>query len=490
MLGQCTPGAGSGVAARPGRCAGCAPARSWSRSPSSCRSRRPANPGLIGKSLKQAAELALFERDNPTLQLIIKDDKGTPEGAKAAAEEAIKAGAALILGPLFAKSVPAVAPVARQAGIPVITFSNDRQVAGNGVYLLSFQPGPDVERVVSYAAQQGKRRFVALVPDDPFGKITEAAFKEAAGRSQVTLVAIDRYPASANGTLEPMRRIAEAIKAAEAQGAPIDALFLPGGQDNLEMVGRLLPQADIDTGKVKLIGTGGLDYPNAGRDPRLAGAWYPGPDPRGWSDFAQKYAKSYNQSPPRIASLAYDAVSMAIALSSGGEGRFTAAALTRASGFTGVDGAFRLLADGTTERSLAILEVQKFGTGVLDPRGAAAPAADAGGVRRRLFAGEEPVQRQLTLRARAAGPARAPRQAAARSRSARSGRPWRRAGGAARTTPAGRARSARRWRRAAGTRPPTAARRSRSRPSVSLSPISSASSACSAGLSGVISTAP
>ena len=83
----------------------------------------------------------MFERDNPSLQLIVKDDKGTPEGAKAAAEEAIKGGASSILGPLFAKSVAAVAPVARQADVPVIAFSNDRQVAGNGVYLLSFQPG-------------------------------------------------------------------------------------------------------------------------------------------------------------------------------------------------------------------------------------------------------------------------------------------------------------------------------------------------------------
>jgi len=339
--------------------------------------------GVIGKSLKQAAELALFERDNPSLQLIVKDDKGTPEGARIAAEEAIKGGARLILGPLFAKSATAVAPVARQAGVPVVAFSTDRQVAGNGVYLLSFQPGPDVERVVSYAAAQGKRRFVALVPEDPFGKIVEAAFKEAASRSQVTLVAIERYPASANGMLEPLRRIGEAIKAAEAEGSPVDALFLPGGQDNLEMIGRLLPQADIDTQKVKLIGTGGMDYPNAGRDPRLVGAWYPGPDPRGWSDFAQKYAKSYNQSPPRIASLAYDAVSMAIALSSGEGQRFTAAALTRASGFTGVDGAFRLLPDGTTERALAILEVQKFGTGAIDPatspRSLPSPAASGVG---------------------------------------------------------------------------------------------------------------
>ena len=112
-------------------------------------------PGVIGKSLKQAAELALFERDNPNLQLIVKDDKGTPEGAKAAAEDAVKGGAtARSLGPLFAKSVAAVAPVARQAGVPVIAFSNDRQVAGNGVYLLSFQPAPEVERVVAYAASR------------------------------------------------------------------------------------------------------------------------------------------------------------------------------------------------------------------------------------------------------------------------------------------------------------------------------------------------
>ncbi len=45
--------------------------------------------GLIGQSLKQAAELALFERDNPSVQLIVKDDKGTPEGARAAAEDAL-----------------------------------------------------------------------------------------------------------------------------------------------------------------------------------------------------------------------------------------------------------------------------------------------------------------------------------------------------------------------------------------------------------------
>src|SRR5262245_23726151 len=92
------------------------------------------HPGLIAKSLKQAAELALFERDNPNLQLLIKDDQGTPEGAKAAAEDVLNRGATLILGPLYAKSVAAVAPVARKAGVPVVAFSTDSTVTGQGGY--------------------------------------------------------------------------------------------------------------------------------------------------------------------------------------------------------------------------------------------------------------------------------------------------------------------------------------------------------------------
>jgi ABC-type branched-subunit amino acid transport system substrate-binding protein len=327
----------------------------------------PGHAGLIGKSLQQAAELALFERDNPSLQLIVKDDKGTPEGARLAADEAIKGGASLILGPLFAKSVSAVAPAARAANIPVVAFSNDRQVAGNGVYLLGFQPEPEVNRIVAYAGERGKKRFVALIPDDAFGKLAANSFKIAVGRSQGTIVAIETYPQSANGLLEPLRKISTLIAASQAD-APIDALFLPGAQENLELVGRLLPQAEIDTDKVKLIGTGGMDYPNAGRDARLVGAWFPGPDPSGWSDFVQTFAKSYGQSPPRIASLAYDGVNLAIALSAGAEAHhYSAATLTRASGFTGVDGVFRLLPDGTTERALAILEVGKFNNAVVTP---------------------------------------------------------------------------------------------------------------------------
>lgn len=337
-------------------------------------------PGVLGKAMKQAAELALFDRDSPNLQLLIKDDKGTPEGAAAAASDAIKDGASLILGPLFAKSVAAVAPIARQAQVPVVAFSNDRQVAGHGVYLLSFQPGPEIARVVAFATHEGKKRFAALIPDDAFGKVAAAAFKDAVQRSGGSLIALETYPASANGMLEPMRKVATLLRAAqESEGGQVDALFLPGGQDNLERIARLLPQAEIDTANVKVIGTGGMDY--AGHTPGLVGAWYPAPDPRGWEEFAQRFAKSYGQAPPRIASLAYDAVSLAIALaaSNGEAQRYTPAMLTRSGGFSGVDGAYRLLADGTAERALGVLEVQRTGAGIIDPPPALSAGAAVGG---------------------------------------------------------------------------------------------------------------
>ncbi|HWB45311.1 MAG TPA: penicillin-binding protein activator [Hyphomicrobiaceae bacterium] len=341
-------------------------------------------PGLIGKSLKQAAELALFERNNPNLQLVVKDDKGTPEGARAAAEEAIKSGAQLILGPLLAKSVTAAAAVARPANVPIVAFSTDRSVAGHGVYLLSFQPGPEVDRVVSYAARQGKKRFAVLVPQDAFGKLIEARFRAVAPGEGIEIVALETYSPSTNAIIEPVRKITAAIQAAEAQGAPVDALFIPGAQDNLAMIARLLTQAKIDPQRIKLIGTGGMDDPSLGRDPMLVGAWYPGTDARGWNDFSQKFAKSYGQPPPRIAALGYDAMNVAVALAQGADGQpYTAAALTRASGFTGIDGAFRLLPDGTMQRALAILEVQKSGSSIIEPapalQGGAAPAAASAG---------------------------------------------------------------------------------------------------------------
>jgi ABC-type branched-subunit amino acid transport system substrate-binding protein len=319
----------------------------------------------VAKALKQAAELALFDFDNPNVSLVPKDTKGTPEGARLAAESAVQDGAELIIGPLFAQEVTAAAPVARQRGVSMIAFSSDEKVAGNGVYLLSFLAGRDVPRIVQFAMSRGKRNFAELIPQSAYGRIAETAFARAvsSGGGQAPVRATFP-PDDANGMLGPVRQVANAVKS----GQPVDALFLPAGRDELPSLAPLLASEGVSSGRVQFIGTGQWDYSNIAADRALIGGWYPAPDPRGWSNFVQRYSKTYGASPPRIASLAYDAVSLAVSLSQNPPGqRYTFSQLTRPSGFSGVDGLFRLLSDGTCERGLAILEVQPGGPRVIDP---------------------------------------------------------------------------------------------------------------------------
>lgn len=329
----------------------------------------------VAKAMKQAGELALFDFDKPNVQLIPKDTHGTPEGARQAAQEAVKEGAELIIGPLFANEVSAVAPIAQAARIPVIAFSSDRNVAGNGVYLLSFVAGADVPRMVSYAVSKGKTRFAALFPQNEYGRLVGEAFQRAVQENHGQIVMTKTFPADANGMLAPVKEMSMLAKKSVLlkpgqtdAPAQIDALFIPAGGDTLPSLAPLFPYYELDTKAVKLMGLSGWDYTGVGKEPALLGGWFAAPDPKGWQDFTRRYVETYGEAPPRLASLSYDAVSLAISLSNNPpERRFAAAELTRASGFQGVDGLFRLRTDGTSDRGFAIMEVQKYGNQLIEP---------------------------------------------------------------------------------------------------------------------------
>jgi hypothetical protein len=191
----------------------------------------------------------------------------------------------------------------------------------------------------------------------------EASLKAAAPRLRIRVASLEHYPLDTDGMVEPVSR----VKARLDKGG-IDALFVPGGADTLPMLAPLLSYNGIDPQKVKLIGTSGWDYNTAGEEKALLGGWFPAADPDGWRDFSARFQAMNGRTPMRIASLGYDAVSLAAALSTAGKGeRFSEASLARASGFAGIDGLFRLRPDGTCERGLAILEVQPFGSRVIDP---------------------------------------------------------------------------------------------------------------------------
>lgn len=326
----------------------------------------------LGRAMRQAAELALFAAEVPVVELMVKDDHGTPDGAREAAEDAVRNGAELILGPLFAGAVTSVAPVAAKAGIPVIAFSSDTRVAGNGVFLLSFLAAQEVPRVVEHAAAHGRRNFAALVPDDAYGQALEQSFKAALARGGASLAFMQRYSPETGGQ-EAAKILAEAIRGSDRTQQPVDAVFVPAPGAGLAQVAGLVGELGVDRGAVKVLSTGAWAFPGAAVDQALLGTAFAVPDPRGWQAFAERFAKAHRSPPPRLASLAHDAVTVAVALAGGFAGqRFTAAAIQRPEGFTGVDGAFRFLPDGTSERALAVIELGEQGQVVAEPAPASA----------------------------------------------------------------------------------------------------------------------
>jgi len=250
----------------------------------------------------------------------------------------------------------------------VIAFSTDASVAAPGVHLLSFLPQTEVDRVVGYAIQQGKRSFAAVVPDNAYGSVVQAAFQEAVARGGGRVVALERYPLDQNAMLDPIRRVAQAA-------GQVDTIFIPDA-DAVPAVVQTLAASGVGPRRVQLIGTGLWDDPRIAAERGAHGGWYAAPDPSGYRSFSGRYRARYGQDPVRTATLSYDAVSLVAALvKTQGPARFAEETLTNQSGFAGIDGVFRFRPDGTNQRGLAIMRVTPSGQQVISP----APKAFASG---------------------------------------------------------------------------------------------------------------
>jgi branched-chain amino acid transport system substrate-binding protein len=320
----------------------------------------PGNAGIAAISMKNAAEMALAEFKNPDIQLLVKDDGGTQQGAQQGAQQALDEGAQIILGPLFAPAVSAVGQVARPRGVPVIAFSTDANVAARGVYLLSFLPESDVSRIVDYSVSRGKRSFAALIPDNAYGGVVEAAFQQAVAKRGGRVVALERYSPDPARRGEAVRRVAQAAQ-------QVDAIFVPDGSEGAVPVVQTLASNGVNLKRVQILGTG-IWADDTRVNEALAGGWYAGPSPAGFASFANRYRQRYGQQPVRTATLTYDAVALIAALvkTQGPQG-FSEQVLTNPTGFAGIDGIFRLRTDGTNERGLAVLQVGTNGAAEISP---------------------------------------------------------------------------------------------------------------------------
>lgn len=312
-------------------------------------------------ALYNAAELALFDHGNQNTLLIPRDAGSDEASANAAARALIADGADIIVGPVLREGVLGAANAARGDSVPVIGFSSDRTVGGNGVYLLSFQLEDEVSRIVSYAASRNIRTIALLAPSNEYGRRVEGALREEARLHGVTIVHSVLYNRTDTEASAAATSLAGALRTQPAQG-----ILIAESGTALRSIGTALVRAGVDQRQTRFMGTS-VWAGDAQREPTLAGGWYVSTDPASRSSFEGRYQTTFGEQPTRLASLGYDAVALAALLSrDGGSNGISRTRLENSEGFAGSDGLFRFRSNGAVERGLAIIEVRQNEVGILE----------------------------------------------------------------------------------------------------------------------------
>jgi len=307
----------------------------------------------LGQSMLQSAQMALFEINNPILNLVPRDTKGTASGAQMAAQSAIGDGAQLIIGPVFADAVRAVKPLARQSNLNIIAFSTDQSLADPNTFLMGLMPTTQANVIANHATKSGLTNISIIAPRGAYGDIVTTAFDKTARQNGATIQQIVRYASN-----DP-----DLGSNINAMTSNIDAVFMPAGGAEARAISDYLDQNNMPTSKVRRLGTGLWENPTIVRLPSLDGGQFANPSPQNRNYFDQKYQNTYGTKPVRIASLSFDATALAAKLiqnaqRAGSPNPFTQSAITNINGFAGTDGILRFNRNGIVERKLSILELR------------------------------------------------------------------------------------------------------------------------------------
>ena len=311
----------------------------------------------IGQSLQQAAEMALFDTGAKELALAAYDSGETADTAVEAYRKARIDGAARCWGRCSAPRPPRWRPWwAKAAPMSCRSPTTSRPPsAASGSMYCGTAP---VRRVVDHAVDAGFKRFAAFAPQTSYGRRWSRPW-----RAEVTIrggkvAAVELFDANSADLNTPARRLAEVA------GEDKLAVLVLAAPPRLSAALAALAAAGIDNKSVQLIGTGVWDVPNIGSEVMLRGASVaPRPiRPSGPTSSAGSCRPTagrriaWRRSPTTACRWRPPA-----RLKQGGD--FSEAAITNPNGWSGIDGIFRFLPNGRSERALAVIAVQRRGLG-------------------------------------------------------------------------------------------------------------------------------
>jgi len=317
---------------------------------------------IVSRGLENAARLAAAELSGVTVEISVYDTAGQAATAANVAREAVRDGADVILGPLRSDAAAAVGVAVAGSNVSVLSFSNNTEVAGGNVFVLGHTFANTATRMVSYAAQRGSGNIVLVHASNLAGEVARDSVRSAAARSGANIAATIPYEFSQTGVINVVPQVVAAVREYGSNGL----ILTSDSAGALPFFAQLLPENGLDTEAVQVMGLTRWDIPPQTLEfAGLQGGWFALPDPSATADFEARYQGRYGEAPHNLAALGYDAV-RAAGETAASAGRLGAADLT-AGEFQGANGVFRLLADGTISRAMAIAQITDNQVAIIDP---------------------------------------------------------------------------------------------------------------------------
>lgn len=256
-----------------------------------------------GKDLMNGAKLALSKNKNSNIKLEIINTAATKFDPKLAIEALRQRKIKLILTSVDFHETLRIALVARDAKIPVISFSNNSNLTKYGVMIFGITPESQVNKLVSQAQKEGTLEFYALLQGDKIGR---GRYKD------VIINAVKKCNPSAAiniyfyGDKDEMKE--NLFKITKEMSVNLNvrkALIFTEGGEELEQFSKMINLPNNLKGKVKIYGFNSWDDKNTLSNNKLDGAMFIKIKSPKFNHFEKEFYKSWGYKPPYNAVLAY-----------------------------------------------------------------------------------------------------------------------------------------------------------------------------------------
>jgi branched-chain amino acid transport system substrate-binding protein len=330
---------------------------------------------MVLKGLNLASEEWNETHPNQRVTLIVREAQTDPAlAAKSLEKLATEDGVLAVIGPLGTQSAKAVAPMANQWGIPLMTLTQQDEQTDSGRFVVHvfLDNQALLQALVRYCKEKlGFARFAVLYPDDRYGQNLSKIFSEVVKEAGGNLLASVPYKDKSTDFREPIEKLLNIAKKnsppSGVETTPFDALFIP---DQVQTVALIAPQLPYNNvvgvtllgtnlwGEAPLVQAGGVYVEQA----IFATPYMTDSKNRNVRDFQEKFEAKYNAAPSYLEAQAYDALRLFLQARDG----FNYEAKDRASflrnllqiqNFAGVAGTYSFTPQGQLAREYMLFQV-------------------------------------------------------------------------------------------------------------------------------------